>query len=80
MMVEYYASLYYKERTRITNRELITLLDFAEMYRGDSYKTVANHSARCISFIFGQQDYAQSFAKASKGLEKIVNVVVGKIR
>lgn len=79
-MGEYFATLQYQEGTELDHTELETLRGFASSHQGIPYEAATNRNARFIAFIFGQEEGAAQFAEASRDLEKIVDVIVGRLR
>lgn len=79
-MEQYYATVQYLEETELTNVELNALRSFADTNNGLAYEVLTNQNARLIAFAFDKEEDANRFADASKNLEKIVEVKVGKLR
>ena len=79
-MEEYYATVRYQEGTQLEYAELETLRGFASSHHGNPYEAATNLNSRFIAFTFGQEEDATKFAEASRNLEKIVDVRVGRLR
>ena len=79
-MGEYFATVRYQEGTQLDHTELETLRGFASLLDGNPYEAATNQEAGFIAFLFGQEKDAAQFAEASRDLEKIVEVRVGRLR
>ena len=79
-MGEYFATVQYQEGTQLDHTELETLRGFASLLDGNPYETATNQEAGFIAFTFSQEEDAARFSEASRDLEKIVEVRVGRLR